>query len=63
MFSQLVDTIILNTIYLGFGMGLSFNIVIKIIIANYFVKLIFALIDTPLVYLIVNIIKKKYSLN
>ena len=61
MISQLIDTIIVNTIFLGFGMGLSFDIVYKIIIANYLVKIIFAAIDTPIVYLIVNFIKKKYS--
>ena len=60
MISQLIDTIIVNTIFLGFGMGLSFDIVYKIIIANYLVKIIFAAIDTPIVYLIVNFIKKKY---
>ena len=43
-------------------MGLSFDIVYKIIIANYLVKIIFAAIDTPIVYLIVNFIKKKYPI-
>ena len=62
MFSQLVDTIIVNTIFLSFGMGLSMDIVIKIIIANYFIKLLIAAIDTPLVYLIVNIIRKKLNI-
>ncbi len=60
MFSQLIDTIIVNSIFLGFGMGIEFSIIIKIIIANYFVKLIFAAIDTPLVYVFVNLINKKY---
>ena len=58
MFSQLIDTIIVNSIFLGFGMGIEFSIIIKIIIANYFVKLIFAAIDTPLVYVFVNLINK-----
>tara|TARA_X000000950_G_C13851818_1_gene634809 strand:- start:997 stop:1701 length:705 start_codon:yes stop_codon:yes gene_type:complete len=61
MVSQLIDTIIVNTIFLYFGMGLSFEIVYKIIIANYIIKLIFAAIDTPIVYLIVNFIRKRYS--
>ena len=59
MFSQLIDTIIVNTIFLGFGMGIEYQIVCKIIIANYIVKIIFAMIDTPLVYFFVFIIKKK----
>ncbi|MAH88998.1 MAG: hypothetical protein CMJ06_03000 [Pelagibacterales bacterium] len=62
MVSQLIDTIIVNTIFLHFGMGLTFDIVYKIIIANYIVKLIFAAIDTPLVYLIVNFIRKRYTI-
>ncbi len=59
MFSQLVDTIIVNSIFLGFGMGLKTDIIIQIIIGNYLIKLLFAAIDTPLVYLFVNIIKNK----
>ena len=59
MFSQLIDTIIVNTIFLGFGMGIDIIIVCKIIIANYLVKIIFALIDTPLVYFFVIIIRRK----
>lgn len=58
MVSQLIDTIIVNTIFLGFGMGLDFQIVYKIIIANYLIKILFAVLDTPLVYLFVSIIKK-----
>ena len=58
MCSQLIDTIIVNSIFLGFGMGLETNLIIQIIICNYLVKLIFAAIDTPLVYLGVFLIKK-----
>ena len=58
MFSQLIDTIIVNSIFLGYGMGLEVQIIIQIIIANYIVKLCFAAIDTPLVYIFVNFIKK-----
>ena len=39
-------------------MGLETNLIIQIIICNYLVKLIFAAIDTPLVYLGVFIRKK-----
>ena len=60
MFSQLIDTIIVNSIFLGFGMGIDFPIIVNIIIANYLIKIIFAAIDTPLVYLFVNLIKNKY---
>ena len=60
MFSQLIDTIIVNSIFLGFGMNLDTELIIQIIICNYIVKLIFALIDTPLVYLGVFIIRRKF---
>ena len=60
MVSQLIDTIIVNSIFLGFGMGLQFEVVCKIIIANYLIKILFAMIDTPLVYVVTHNIKKKY---
>ncbi len=63
MVSQLIDTIIVNSIFLGFGMGLQFEIVYKIIIANYLIKLLFAAIDTPLVYFLVSIIKRQKKNN
>ena len=58
MCSQLVDTVIVNTIFLGFGMNLDTATIIQIIICNYLVKIIIAAIDTPLVYLAVFYIKK-----
>ncbi len=59
MFSQLIDTIIVNSIFLGYGMGLEKQLIIQIIIGNYIVKLFFAAVDTPLVYYFVNLINKK----
>ena len=56
-FSQLVDTIIVNTIFLGLGMGLDYVLVTQIIIANYLVKIILAALDTPLIYLLVKFIR------
>ena len=61
MFSQLIDTIIVNTIFLGFGMGLETNLIIQIIIGNYIIKLFFAAVDTPLVYLFVKLINNKIN--
>ncbi|MDC3024084.1 queuosine precursor transporter [Alphaproteobacteria bacterium] len=63
MFSQLIDTIIVNSIFLGFGMKLDISLVIQIIICNYIIKIIFAMIDTPLVYLSVSIIRKNFLIN
>tara|TARA_A100001388_G_C28694989_1_gene463216 strand:- start:66 stop:755 length:690 start_codon:yes stop_codon:yes gene_type:complete len=56
--SQLIDTIIVNSIFLYIGLGLSFNIIFQIIVTTYVFKIIIALIDTPIVYLVVNLLKK-----
>ena len=51
MISQLVDTVVVNSIFLSFGLGLPLDIVAKIIVAAYVFKLVFAAIDTPFIYL------------
>ncbi len=51
MTSQLVDTIIVNSIFLGLGLGLDWILVGKIIAASYLFKLLIAAADTPFVYL------------
>ena len=56
--SQLIDTIIVNSIFLYIGLGLSLNIIFQIIVTTYVFKIIIALIDTPIVYLVVNLLKK-----
>lgn len=58
MLSQLVDTIIVNAIFLGFGLGLDWAIVAKIIVASYLFKLLIALCDTPFIYLGVAIVRR-----
>ena len=58
MFSQLIDTIIVNSIFLYFGLNLDWDIIIKIIIASYLFKIIIALLDTPLVYIGVHYTRK-----
>ena len=59
MCSQLIDTIIVNSIFLGFGMKLDAIIIGQIILCNYIVKIIFAAIDTPLVYMAVYFIRRR----
>lgn len=49
--SQFVDTIIVNTIFLGLGLALEWDLVWQIIAANYVFKMLLAIIDTPLIYL------------
>jgi hypothetical protein len=58
MISQLVDTIIVNSIFLGFGLGLDWALVGKIIAASYLFKLLIALLDTPFCYLGVAAVRK-----
>lgn len=48
--SQLADTIIVNTIFLKFGLGLDWALVGQIIVASYLCKVVMATLDTPLVY-------------
>ncbi len=58
IFSQLVDTIIVNSIFLYFGLNLSWDIILKIIIASYIFKILIAIFDTPFVYIGVHLTKK-----
>ena len=51
MVSQLVDTLIVNGIYLSIGLQFDWPTTWSIITAVYFCKLILALVDTPLIYL------------
>jgi uncharacterized integral membrane protein (TIGR00697 family) len=56
--SQLVDTIIVNSIFLTIAFGLPVGVVTQIIIANYLFKMLFAAVDTPFIYLGVYLTKK-----
>ena len=58
MISQLVDTVVVNSIFLSFGLGLPWDIVAKIIVAAYVFKLVFAAIDTPFIYLGVALLRR-----
>ena len=53
MVSQAVDTVIVNSIFLGFGLGLPWPVVGQIMVAVYLFKIAIAALDTPLVYLLV----------
>lgn len=56
--SQLVDTIIVNTIFLYLGLNLEWSTIIEIIIASYIFKVLIAMLDTPLVYIGVKYIRR-----
>lgn len=49
--SQLVDTIIVNSIFLKLAFGMQWGAIIEVIIAVYLCKLLLAMLDTPLIYL------------
>lgn len=57
--SQLADTAIVNSILFYWGFGWSFWMGVEVMMTIYFYKLIIALIDTPLVYLCVGVLKRK----
>ena len=49
--SQLVDTCIVNGIFLRFGLKMEWGAIGEIIVAVYLCKMVLAVIDTPLIYL------------
>ena len=49
--SQLVDTIIVNSIFLRWGFGLEWDVIFQVILWVYLCKLVLAVLDTPLIYL------------
>lgn len=51
MISQLVDTIIVNGIFLRWGFGMTWPQIGEVILWVYLVKMMMALLDTPLIYL------------
>lgn len=48
--SQIFDTVIVNSIFLRFGLRQEWGVIGGIIVASYFAKLLIAAIDTPLIY-------------
>ncbi|MEC7839759.1 MAG: queuosine precursor transporter [Chlamydiota bacterium] len=50
LFAQAVDTVIVFSIYLWWGLGLESSEVLRIMIFSYFYKALFSLLDTPLLY-------------
>jgi len=51
MISQLLDTAIVNSIYLRWGLGMEWDVILSICVAVYLCKVGLALLDTPLIYL------------
>ena len=59
--SQLVDTVIVNSIFLGGGLGIPWGVVFQIIVTVYVFKLLLAALDTPLIYLSVALLRRYLS--
>ena len=51
MISQLVDTVIVNSIFLRWAFELEWNVIAEIIVAVYLCKVLLAWLDTPLIYI------------
>lgn len=60
--SQLVDTIIVNGIFLSWGLHLEWEQIWKIIAGVYFCKVVLAIADTPLIYLARHWIRQWFGL-
>ena len=57
--SQLVDTIMIDIIYLYWGLGMSFTEVMPIMLFSYFYKAFFSIATTPLFYFLVAITRTR----
>jgi uncharacterized integral membrane protein (TIGR00697 family) len=57
LISQIADTITVNLIHLYWGLGLDFQVVLKIMIFSYVYKAFFSILSTPLFYLSVSLVK------
>lgn len=60
--AQIVDTIVVNTIYLHWGLGIEMALVVPVMIISYVYKASFSLLNTPIYYLSVFWAKKNIPL-
>jgi len=58
LISQLLDTFIVNSILFFVGFGWEFSLGIAVMWTIYFHKLLIALLDTPVVYLMVGLVRR-----
>ncbi len=58
--SQMVDTLLVNTIYLHFGLEMGFSQIVPIMLFSYLYKSFFSVINTPFFYLFVYLFKNKW---
>lgn len=60
--SQIVDTVIVDLIYLYMGLGMGLLEVASIMLISYAYKVIFSFVNTPLFYLFVHLVKINWKL-
>ncbi len=62
LISQLLDTFIVNWVYLYIGLGFTPETVFQVIVFSYLFKVAFTIFNTPLYYLLVNKLKEHHEL-
>lgn len=60
--SQLIDTVVIDMLYLYWGLGMTFQEVLPIMVFSYLYKSAFSFLSTPLLYLGVSLIQKERPL-
>lgn len=60
--AQIVDTVMIDMIYLGWGLNMSFNEVLPIMLISYLYKTTFSFANTPLFYMCVFLVKANWKL-
>ena len=59
LLSQLVDTAVVNVVFLYWGMGIAWDVLLPMLGCAYLYKAVFAILDTPLCYLMVRLIQQQ----
>jgi uncharacterized integral membrane protein (TIGR00697 family) len=59
--SQIVDTVVVDVIYLFWGLGMVWDQVVAIMILSYVYKVSFSVVTTPLFYLCVAMWRKRFT--
>lgn len=57
--AQIADTLTVNTIFLYFGLGMTWEEVVPIMVFSYLYKIFFSLAGTPLFYFAVSFVRKR----
>lgn len=60
--SQLIDTLMIDILYLYWGLGMEFAHVLPIMCFSYIYKAFFSIANTPLFYILVNLTKSRLAI-